>query len=307
MYKLRRYLTKLFVFTVILMAFASLEASAARFYLSPASGSYTSGCETAVNIVIDTEGQNSKGADAILNYNPAEIEIIDQDADMPGVQIKAGSKSIFEIYPYNSVNTSTGKIYLAGASMFSSYKTAGSGDVYGTIIFKSKTGVSSSNISFDFSPGSTTDSNISAVDSSDLLTGVANGNYSFAAGQSCVEDTKPPYIVSTNPKNGERNVLLDSNISFVIRDDLSGVNLDSVVVDVDGIEYRRGDSGFSYTGDKSSYAITINPTNNFPDGRKVNVEIDAEDIRGRIMSTYRFSFNEPIVDGDPPYITSVTP
>ncbi|MBD3330252.1 hypothetical protein GF354_01845, partial [Candidatus Peregrinibacteria bacterium] len=108
------------------------------------------------------------------------------------------------------------------------------------------------------------------------------------------QDTSPPYIVSTDPKKGAKNVPLDSNISFVIRDNLSGVNFDSVNVLIEGVNYNSNHTGFSYNGD----TVTINPDTNFAAKALITVKVDASDVRGNAMATYIFSFNEPPVCGD---------
>ena len=43
------------------------------------------------------------------------------------------------------------------------------------------------------------------------------------------------------------------------------------------------------------------------DRAPVVVEIDATDADGNIMPTYRYSFNEPIFDNTPPYVSDSSP
>ena len=134
------------------------------------------------------------------------------------------------------------------------------------------------------------------VDATDLSGNIMN-TFVFTFNQTIVDNT-PPRVTSTSPRNNARQVPLDSNILFTITDNLKGVDLDTVVIDVDGKLYDRNSAEVSVSGDILRYDITINPLLNFPPETQVRVAIDAIDLVGNRMNTFRFTFNEPAICGD---------
>jgi hypothetical protein len=287
-----------------LFVFASNDVFAARFFLSPSTSELYSGCESAVNIMIDTEGAESTAADAIIDYNPAEIEIVDQNLSVPGIQVRTGT--VYEFYPGNKAES--GRIYLTGGSIMSNYKTGGSPEIYGSIILKNKPGVVSSSLNFYYLGSSTVDSNISDPSGAvDLLNSVAGASFTFVDRGYCGSDIIAPVVSNVKPLPNSKGNPLNSNISFDISDNLSGVKLSSVRVNIDGVDYVSGGAGFSSPGDKMKYSITIDPTVDFLVDTQVRVTIYAEDNAGNGMIPYVFTFNEPILDEVGPYVVNALP
>jgi hypothetical protein len=112
-----------------------------------------------------------------------------------------------------------------------------------------------------------------------------------------VVDNQPPYVQNEKPKNGARLVPLNSEISFNILDALSGVDLNSLKVVIDGIQYIEADFK-SVSGTKNNYLIEIVPNSEFEEGKEITVSVDAKDISGKEMNTFIFKFNRPAVCGD---------
>lgn len=296
-----KVLKKFGLSALFLMVFLAMtvSASAARLFLEPASADLFANCNVAVNIMIDSEGEQSSASDAHIFFNPAEIDI---------VEVREGNA--YDIYPGNRVVG--GKISLTGANLdiTSPYETVGSPDVYGTLIIKNKPGVFATSMNFDFTLGDTVDSNVSDVTGViDYLTSVGNGSYTFTDHGYCGNDLIPPQVDNEDPAPGTRGHDLDSNIEFDITDNNSGVDISTVVVTVDGVEYRDGDAGFSYTGTKADYHIVINPSSDFILDTPVFVKIEASDLAivPNVMPPHEYSFNHPIPDNDPPYVQNTNP
>jgi len=290
------------VLSAIGLLAGSNVASAADFWIAPASDTYKMECEYSVNIMIDTEGVDSNAADAVIEFNPAEIEFIDQVTNMPGTQVKPGTT--YQMYPGNVINETEGRVYLTGFNVIGGYNGSG---VYGSLVFRSKPGITSTSFNFYYVVGGSTDSNIADMLSNDILDGVAGASYNFIPGP-CVDDTTPPWVTNPSPTPGQRGVPLDSNIAFNLRDNLSGVDLDSVQIFIDGIEYTlAGPNTFTYTGDALNYRITVDPIQDFLPDTPVRVEIRAQDLAANIMNPYIYTFNEPIVDLTPPYVRNPDP
>jgi len=269
-------------------------AEAARFELSPSSGSFRAGCDSAITIMMSTESAESDAANIIVNYNPSEIEILDANPGISGTQIQQGST--YDIYADNTVIPSSGIIRLTGFSIGHAYNSGSGFGNFGTILFRSLPGVGSTSLTIDYTPGGTTDSNIAEyITSDDLLTGVTDGSYTFEIGP-CFDDTRAPWVTDPNPAPGSDGNPLDSNVTFHIQDNQSGVDITSVRVNVQGVDYTYdGVNRFTHSGDAMDYFITVDPITDFPDGVMVRVQVDAEDLDNNVMSPYRWFFNEPPV------------
>jgi hypothetical protein len=260
-----------------------------KFSLSPNSSTFKKGCESSINIIIDTGSNESNAANIIINYNPSEIEIIDSNLSKPGVQIALGSA--YEAYADNVVDESTGKIRLTGLSISSSLKGKGT---FGIIHFRSKPGVENTTLSIVFDGvGKTLDSNIAETNSSDdILAMVENGNYSFVEGR-CFEDTTPPSIDPIYPKNFDLEVPPDTVLEVKICDSDSGVDIKSVKIDILGEIYTYSDTeNFKYTGDPTCYDIKLKPREPFPTNRAILVVYAASDYKGSKAQT-SIIFNIP--------------
>lgn len=276
--------------------FVAHAVLAARFDLSPATTQFIEGCDSAVNIEINAEGRESDAANILVHYNPAQIDIVDADASLPGTQIRNGSA--YEAYADNTVLPAEGLIRLTG---FSFARRLTGQATFGTIILRGKPGVTATALAIEYVAGSTTDSNIAEyLTSDDILTGVTNGSYTFKTG-TCVADTTPPWVTDPNPAPNATGVPLNVNITFHIKDNQSGVDLTKVSVKINGTEYTlAGPNTFTYTGGSLDYAVTVDPIEDFPSGVPVLVEINGADLAGNPMAPYRYTFNQPPIPPPPP-------
>ena len=144
----------------------------ATFSLSPASGSYSTGDIFSVNILLNTGGIASQGVDvAYLNYNPALLEAQDDDSSTVGIQITAGS--LMPSTLTNIADNTAGKITFSQVTDSGASYT-GSGTL-ATIRFKALS-AGTANVNFDFTAGSTIDTNIASA-GDDILGSVTNGSY----------------------------------------------------------------------------------------------------------------------------------
>jgi peptidoglycan hydrolase-like protein with peptidoglycan-binding domain len=172
---MRRYILTPTVIAVALLT-APFFAHAAELSLSPASGTHTVGTTFTVNILLDTDGSGIDGVDINqLNFNPNLLEVVDADTDAGGIQIDSGD--LMTLTSVNSVDTNAGTItfsQLTGGG--STYSNTGP-EILATITFRVKAS-GSNTVMFDFTPGSTADTNV-AADGADILTNVGNGTYTL--------------------------------------------------------------------------------------------------------------------------------
>ncbi|MFA6919394.1 MAG: Ig-like domain-containing protein, partial [Patescibacteria group bacterium] len=275
------------IFYLILGAvaiFLPFGIQAATFSFTP-SASYEATCPANIDILINTDGATSNAADAFINFNPNEI-VIDG--------VTAGTA--YDTYIKPKIDN------VAGTIKYTAYGGSLSGSaVFGHIRFHSK-GVGNTKFGWNFVLGSTTDSNIAQLsDSSDILTSVAESAYTFTPTDGyCDEDTVAPTIDTQVPLPGSINQTLDSDISFVFRDNRSGVDINSVVVKItnDGIttQYTPSNANFEHALiSQGIYSILIKPYPNFVSKKLVTVQVTGSDLVGN-KGGGSWSFNEPQSD-----------
>ena len=171
------------------------KASAATLTVSPATANLNTNETVEVQIMLDTQGQGIDGVDVFsLNYNPALLQVVDANASQSGTQINAGS--LMPITVVNTVLTTSGRIQFSQTS--SGGTTFTGNGVLARVSFRAIAGGTSA-INFDFTPGSTADSNV-AVNGADLLTAVTNGSITV---QGAPPSPTPPS--STNRADPCRN------------------------------------------------------------------------------------------------------
>jgi len=169
---------------------------AATLSLSPSSGSYSLGQIFTVNILLNTQSAAIDGVDIMyLNYNPAYLEVQDENPGTSGIQILAGS--LMPMTLANSADVSTGKITFsqitAGGTTFSN----NTGQTLAVIRFKVLQ-TSATSVNFNFTLGSTSDCNV-ASSGNDILTSVINANYGQGAPLPSSTPT-PTLTPTTTPK-----------------------------------------------------------------------------------------------------------
>jgi hypothetical protein len=144
-------------------------AAAATLTLSPASNTVSIGQTFTVDVLLDTSGQAVDGVDVhYLNYNPYFLQLQDSDATTPGTQVMAGA--LMPSTLTNQTDVTNGKIDFSQITASGS-KYTGSGTL-AKLTFKALV-AGSTRVSFDYSSGNTTDSNIASA-GGDILTSVTD-------------------------------------------------------------------------------------------------------------------------------------
>lgn len=153
----------------------------ATLVLSPNVGAYKVGNSYAIDILLNTHGQNVVAVAAYLNYNPSMFRVVSVDT----------SGSIFTSEARNVIDNVNGKIEIVRG-----IPTPGINTTSGKVATLNIKGLSDSapltdNFSFDFTAGSTNESNIILNDGlgTDIISGVDNGRYTL--------DGTPPMNVSS--------------------------------------------------------------------------------------------------------------
>ncbi len=108
-----------------------------------------------------------------------------------------------------------------------------------------------------------------------------------AYGGSNAKDFFAPVTTGHNPAINATEVPMDTNIVVSVRDNGEGVNIDFLVMTVEGITIVP-----SITGIPAEYVLTYDPPVNFNYGQEINVTIDASDLADpvNVMAQHAYSF-----------------
>lgn len=144
------------------------SVSSASLSLSPASGSYdfSPTASYPLGIVLDTRGKSIDGVDVLINFDSNKAQVVGS---------KVSTTALFEEFPQNVVDNVKGQIRFSALTFDAKPKTG----IVGTFTFKPRS-VGQVDFNFEYTFGSTKDSNVADHDSGkDILGEVSNGSYSF--------------------------------------------------------------------------------------------------------------------------------
>lgn len=105
--------------------------------------------------------------------------------------------------------------------------------------------------------------------------------YSF----STVTDLAPPFTSDHYPPKYAQNVPINTNIIVHVKDNISGVNQQSIMMKVNGTQVSP-----IITGTSADYTVTYDPPSDFSPDETVTVSIDADDNAGNNMNTDSYTF-----------------
>lgn len=164
---------------ILLFFLTPKEAKAASLSLSPATKNVIIGETFTVSVMLDTQGELTSGTDAIILYDAAKLSVV--------------SAVLGDLYT-NKVqedSSTTGKVtFRATAPSGSPFNGSG---VLATVQFKAIAD-GNANVSFDFTLGSTVDSNVGkqGTEGEDILTSATGATYTI--GQSSGGDSGVPGV-----------------------------------------------------------------------------------------------------------------
>ena len=153
----------------------------ATFSLSPTNGSTISGTFAVTLNLTDLGGKRVSGVDVYLNYERSKLEA--QNINVSG--------GIFADYPLQTIDSASGKIAIGAIATPGSPVT--SPGKIATVTFKALASSGSTTLNFDYTAGSTTDSNITeAGTATDILTQPPTVTYNFGGATTPPPATPPP-------------------------------------------------------------------------------------------------------------------
>lgn len=159
-------------------------AHPASFSIAPAFGNYEIGKIYQANVILEGRQIESSGAKAVIRFDPNLVEIIDEDPNIEGIQVR--SEALFPDTFENFADPEQGLIRIAAS------KKKGGSPVtinfpapFASFHFKPKA-EGKINFQFDFEKNQTGDSNVfedlGKRGNQDVLNEVANAEYNIAKG-----------------------------------------------------------------------------------------------------------------------------
>jgi len=189
----------------VLPAFAFAQAAGtqpARMLFDPSSGSVVANPNFTVNVKVDIgTGAQSAGADAVVKFDTIKLTFVSADKVTEGnPSTFYGNNGLFTATPASTANTS-GTVEIGRTADAGSY-ASGVG-VLAKLTFTPKVAVGQTvSLNFDFTLGSTVDSNVASnVGGVDLLGGVTNATLTIASAS-----TTTPTITSISPTHGSKDL-----------------------------------------------------------------------------------------------------
>lgn len=242
-------------FSLLLIGLVPNLALAATLSLSPSTSTVNVGDKLNVAIILNTDSQTISGVDAKLRFDKAVFAVEDSSSSQTGVQIQAGT--LLSTVAFNSVSNSDGTISFSAAKTGGSSGYTGTGTL-ATITLRALTASTGSPVTFDFTSGSTTDSNIS-TGTSDVLTAVTNGNYvvNTATSSSTTSSTTSSPTATSTAATGSTST--DTTGSGSVSSDGSAATTDTNgdgVVDVSDLAGAAGQAGTDGQGGSEEVANT---------------------------------------------------
>lgn len=181
---MKKWFTSLAFWMVVTLS-APTAALAATLSLSPSSGTFNKGCSFLLDIVLDTQGTETDGTDAILFYDPSRFSI-----NTSSITAKT---NIYPDFPGNNVDEVGGKITISGlASVTQPFSGKGT---LATLQFtvKNTAPTGTTQVTFDFDSNNkakTTDSNVVERSTiADVLNSVVNGSFVIGTGACTFQTT----------------------------------------------------------------------------------------------------------------------
>lgn len=285
-----------FAISLIFLA-SAFSAEAATLTVSPSSGSVPVGNVLTVNIQLNTQGDAAHGVDVFyLNFNPALLQVIDENASVSGIQIAPGT--LMSVTPSNTVDQAAGRIAFHQVTAGGTTFTNSTSQTLATVRFN-VLAAGTAALTFNFTPGNTSDSNVATVvggTATDLLTSVTNGSYTLTAVSSF------DFALSNS---GARSVTQGSSVTNSISATLSSGTTQSVSYSAAGLP-SGVTASFSPTScnPTCSTTMTLNASASATLGAQTVTVTGTAGALAR-TTTFALTVNAP-VDGTAPIISAIS-
>lgn len=257
------------------------------------------------DIRVQTDNLIANSVDIVLPYSSTYVAPYTNS----GCTVAASgivSDNLFPSYPSNSITNNTINVTAYDPSGTSGVNTgaAPTDKVLGHIYWKVLTASGSFHMGFDFTLGSTTDTNMAQQggNGTDALDAVQNLSLTLA------NDVAGPTFSSLSPASGATNVSVTSGISYTVSDAGAGVNSGSVITKLNGALQTTTKSGCVTTNSNrvASCNASVSPgTLNYNTIYTVIASgSDLASVPNTASQTWQFTTED---DTDAPYVQNLSP
>jgi len=259
-----------------------------------------------VNINLHTNGSQTGGADAVIQYDNTNVTIVNNNCITAATSIY--SDGLYDVYP------ATGNVVSATEISLSAYENPGNNysnnalTLYGHFYILVDDPDPAFDLNFDYTPGSTVDTNVAELGTgNDIIASVEDLSLVLPT------DSDLPYFDAYSPINGAIDVAVEAAISYNMKDDMSGVDNSTRAATV-----NQGSGAVAET--VSSSCITtnanrvpqcsaiINPAGYFPYLQLISVYAEFCDLGDPTQhctnTTWSFTTED---DVDAPYVENENP
>jgi hypothetical protein len=259
------------------------------------------------DIRVQTDSLNANSVDVIIPYNPAYVEPYTGS----GCTVAATSilsHSLFPAYPLNSIAGNKVQVTAYDPSGTDPVNTgaAPTDATLGHLYWKVISASGSFNLRFDFTAGSTTDTNMAeqSGDGTDVLDGVENLSLVLA------DDSADPTFSNLSPLSGATNVSVTTGISYTFNDAGAGINTASLTTALNGTSKSLSFSGCTETNSNrtSSCNVTVGSVGTLSYATVYRVTATGSDVASPVVhtasTTWSFTTED---DTDAPYVENLNP
>lgn len=170
-----------------------------------------------VNMNIHTNGSQTGGADAIIQYDNTNVTIVNNNCITPATTVY--SNGLYDVYPITGNTVSGTEITLSAYENPGNNYSNNALTVYGYFYILVDGPDAVFDLNFDYTPGSTVDTNIAELGTgNDIIASVENLSLAL------LTDTDDPYFDAYNPLDGAIGVAVEAAVSYNMKDDMSGVD-----------------------------------------------------------------------------------
>ncbi len=310
----RYVLTMLAVVTITggTMGYQILRAEATagqiiKLVTSDGGSTFTIGRCFRTDIKVQTDSLNANSVDVIIPYNPSYLQpYTGSGCTTPATSIQ--TDGLFGSYPGNSIASNEINVTAYDPTGTTPLNTGAAptdrllGHVYWKVIAASGSHV----MRFQFTPGSTTDTNMAQQngDGTDVLDSVENLTLTLAA------DSTDPTFSSLSPANSATSVSVTTGISYTFNDAGAGVNTGSVTTSLNRTAKSLSFSSCTTTNSNRipSCSVTVGGVGTLSYNTLYRVHATGSDIASPTVHTahqiWTFTTED---DTEAPYIGNLNP
>ncbi len=210
-----------------------------------------------MNIRVQTDSLNANSVDVIIPYNSTYVQPYSDSSCTTAADVNSAVQTdgLFPSYPYNKIVDSKIKITAYDQTNASPVNTgaAPSDSLLAHVWWKVMSASGAFNLRFEFTPGSTTDTNMAQQngDGSDVLDSVENLSLVLAS------DTSKPTFSNLSPAASATTVSVTTGVTYTFSDSGAGIDTSSLTNKLSGTSKSLSTSGCTTTNSNRTSSCNI--------------------------------------------------